>query len=32
MKENSGIIYDLGDGRYGLAKYSQQHESFKKNQ
>lgn len=28
MSKNSGIIYDLGEGRYGLAIHSEQHEAF----
>lgn len=28
MSKQSGIIYDLGDGRYGLAIHSEQHENF----
>jgi hypothetical protein len=28
MTKNSGIIYDLGDSRFGLAIHSEQHENF----
>lgn len=28
MSKNSGIIYDLGDNRFGLAIHSEQHENF----
>lgn len=28
MKKKSGIIYDLGNKRYGLAIYSEQDKSF----
>lgn len=28
MSKNSGIIYDLADGRFGLAIHSEQHEAF----
>ena len=30
MPKNSGIIYDLGDGRFGLAIHKEQHDSFLK--
>lgn len=30
MKKKSGIIYDLGNNRYGLAIHSEQHASFLK--
>ena len=30
MSKNSGIIYDLGNERYGLAIHSEQQENFKK--
>jgi hypothetical protein len=28
MANNSGIIYDLGKGRYGLAVHKEQHPNF----
>lgn len=28
MSENSGIIYDLGEGRYGIARNTRQAKSF----
>jgi len=28
MGKNSGIIYDLGDNRFGLAIHTEQHENF----
>lgn len=30
MSKNSGIIYDLGNGRHGLAIHSEQAPEFKK--
>lgn len=30
MGKNSGIIYDLGKGRFGIAIHSEQHTDFKK--
>lgn len=30
MANNSGIIYDLQNGKYGLALNKDQHENFKK--
>lgn len=30
MRKKSGIIYDLGEGRFGLAIHNEQHEAFTK--
>jgi len=28
MSKNSGIIYEIGDNRFGLAIHSEQHDNF----
>ena len=30
MSKTSGIIYDIGNGRFGVAIHSEQHENFSK--